>query len=279
MRQSLDAARFASSDESIHRKVLSEVMTAIQQSQFRTPPPIIGQEIHRVIKQITQNPDPYAREKRRFNEVMLRQWDHLQQLISTASDPFEMGIRLAIAGNTIDFALGNLNESTVTTAIDSAICQRLNGSLAELRREIEKAKTILYLSDNTGEIVCDRLLIEMLLAPPFEKKVTLCVRGLPIINDATREDADFVGLSAVVPVIDNGNDGLGCNLDICSDEFIQHFQEADLVLAKGLANYETLVENTTAIQPKRIAFLFKSKCPFISHFAGTELGDFVIRIQ
>ncbi len=277
LRQSLEAARFATDEEALHRKVLLAGMEKVLHENFQTPPPIIGRAIHRLIKETTGNPDPYHHEKLRFDRAMLDQVPQLRKRIENASDPLEMAVKLAIAGNSIDFALGQIQESDVHAAFDQAVERPINGSIDALRRTIESANTLLFLTDNAGEIVCDRLLIEFLLQR-FGNRITVAVRGEPIINDATMEDARLIGLTDVVPVITNGNDGLGTFLDECSEEFLDHFQNSDLVLCKGLANYETLVENKTKWQPKKIAFLFKAKCPFISHFAGTNLGDLVVRI-
>lgn len=277
MRQSLDAARFVSSDDAVHHRVVRSVMELVLEEGTNVLPPIIGQKMHRLIREITGCADPYEQGKIRFNLALMERIDSLREQIQSARDPFEMAIRLAIAGNTIDFALGTPDPQLVDKAFAEAIDRPINGSVEELRRAILGANDILYIADNAGEIVCDRLFIELLLAPPFEKKITLAVRGKPVLNDVTRFDATQVGLDKLVPVIDNGNDGLGIMLDQCSPEFIEHFLRADLILAKGLANYETLVENNSPIQPKQIVWLFKSKCPFISHFSGTSLGDLVIR--
>ncbi|MDO5580115.1 MAG: ARMT1-like domain-containing protein [Planctomycetia bacterium] len=278
MRQSLEAARLAVADSRTHLKILESVMRLILEEGVDVNPPFIGQKIHRLIREISCNPDPYKKEKQFFNSVMLDQFDLMQKRMRESSDPLDCAVRWAISGNSIDFALGKPDKEKVVAALDTALELPLNGSLSDLREEIQKAHSILYLTDNAGEIVCDRLLIELLTADPYRKDLTVAVRGKPILNDAIREDAEMVGLKGIVPVIDNGNDGLGTMLEYCSPPFIEHFQTADLIIAKGLANYETLIENKGPVCPRRIAYLFKSKCPFISHFAGTTVGDLVIRI-
>lgn len=278
LRQSLEAARFASSDTKIHQAVIQSGMEKVLQFGLETPPPVIGQQIHRIIRELTNNPDPYAKEKKRFNIAMLEQYDALKKRIQEAGDSFDTAVRIAIAGNIIDFALGSLDQNHVNDVIEKAIHQPINGSMNDLKEAVQKAETIFYLADNSGEIVCDRLMIELLLSEPYRKKIVLGVRGKPVINDATAQDAEFVGLSKIVSVIDNGNDGLGIMLEQCCPEFLDHFQNADLIIAKGLANYETLIENNSDIKPKKIAFLFKAKCPFISDYASAKLGDLVIRI-
>ena len=287
MRQSLEAARFATPDTEIHEKVIREVMNLVLEMGFETSPPVIGQQIHRTIRALTKNPDPYLAVKQEFNALMLSRIDHFRDLIATSSDPFDTAVRLAIAGNSIDFAIrANLEAKDIDTAIDQALTQPINGDVNKLRRTIEKANKILYLVDNAGEIVCDRLLIEQLLPKNsvsgrfgLDSAIVACVRGLPVINDAMLDDAKQVGLTEVVPVITNGNDGLGTMLEQCSQEFMNVFNESDLIISKGLGNYETLICYDQAQLPQTVAFLFKAKCSFIAQFSGTKLGDCVVRIQ
>jgi len=276
LRQSLEAARFATPDTEIHETVIRKVMNCVLEMGFQTPPPVIGQKIHRTIRALTKNPDPYLHVKQAFNELMFSRIDHFRELVSASSDPFDTVVRLAIAGNSIDFAIrANLEAKDIDAAIDQALTLPINGDINELRQTIEKSSKILYLLDNSGEIVCDRLLIEQLLP----KDIVACVRGLPVINDALLDDAKQVGLTEVVPVITNGNDGMGTVLDQCSQEFMTVFNEADLIISKGLGNYETLICYDDSQLPQTVAFLFKAKCSFIAQFTDTQLGDCVIRIK
>jgi len=143
----------------------------------------------------------------------------------------------------------------------------LTGDAGALAAAVEAAGNILYLGDNTGEIVLDRLPVEEL---PRER-VTFAVRGGPIINDATREDALSTGMTDLVPVIDNGSDVPGTDLEQCSREFQEAFEAADLVIAKGQGNYETLSDNRQSI-----FFLLKAKCAVIAENIGCRVGDAVI---
>ena len=276
LRQSLEAARFATPDQEIHEKAIREAMNCVLEMGFQTPPPVIGQQIHRIIRSLTNSPDPYLAVKQAFNELMLSRIDHFRELIAASSDPFDTAVRLAIAGNSIDFAIrANLEAKDIDVAIDQALTQPINGDVKELRQTIEKANKILYIADNAGEIVCDRLLIEQLLP----KDIVACVRGMPVINDAMIDDAKQVGLTEVVPVITNGNDGMGTVLEQCSQEFMAVFNEADLIISKGLGNYETLICYDDSQLPQTVAFLFKAKCSFIARFSGTQMGDCVVRIK
>lgn len=279
LRQSLEAARFATSDVKLHEEILAQTMRLTLESGFDTDPPRLGTIVHKIVRDVTQDPDPYYAEKKRFNQMALERIDQTRKVILNAADRFETAARLAIAGNSIDFALGALDENAIQLGLQKAIDQPLVGSVAEFRQTVEQAKTILYLTDNAGEIVYDRLFVELLVSDEYQKDVTVAVRGKPILNDALLEDAEEVGLTKIAPVIGNGGDGLGVLFDMTSPEFNEIFANADLVIAKGLANYETLGVGPQEIKPHKIAFLFKAKCPFIASRTNAKLGDLVVKLQ
>ena len=278
-RQCLEAARFATSDPDIQRKILEDTMKTYLELGLQTSPPVAGSIVHRNVRKLTGNDDPYYNEKKRFNRLALERWDVFKKWIRESSDPFETTIRLAIAGNSIDFALEGISEERVTEMINQATTQRLVGDLAALRKTIEESPSILYLTDNAGEIVYDKLLIELLISPEFNRNVTVVTRGAPIINDALLDDAEEIGLTKLVPVMTNGGDGLGTIFDLTSDEFKERFVSADLVIAKGLANLESLWKTPAELAPKKIAFLFKAKCRFIAEAVGAATGDLCVQIR
>jgi uncharacterized protein with ATP-grasp and redox domains len=181
--------------------------------------------------------------------------------------------RLSIAGNILDFGIGNLTSEQSADTLDETIQDALTrpippGNVALLREAIEEAEDILYVGDNAGEIVFDRLFIEQM---PGER-VTFVVKGAPIINDATREDAEVAGLTEIVSVIDNGSNAPGTILELCSGQFRRRFESSDLVISKGQGNYETLSEIN-----KRMYFLLKVKCPVVAKDLGCQVGDMAVR--
>ena len=269
LRQAVESARFVTKDEAVHREVLREVLHAAAELDLDQSPPRMAQKIHRVIRRASGSIDPYRAAKKHFTAVALAMYPVLVREVEGAEDSLEAAVRMAIAGNIIDVGAGySLDESTVHEAVAHAWTAPLNGNLAELREAAERAKTILFLADNAGETVFDRLLIEQ-LGP---EKVTVAVKGSPILNDATREDAEEAGLVGWVEVIDNGSDAPGTILDDCSEPFRRRFERADLVLAKGQGNYETLGE-----APREVFFLLKAKCPVVTRDLRCELGDLILR--
>jgi uncharacterized protein with ATP-grasp and redox domains len=269
IRQTVEAARIATSDEKLQEKILREVLRAVSKMNLSKSPPVMMQYMYRLIREISGSQDPYKKLKDSFNKLALDIYPDLSDRVKKASDPFEAAVRFAIAGNIIDSgAVHNLNKSYIIETIEQAMSQKLSGNIEKLRIAINSANKILYLGDNTGEIVFDKLLIEQL---PLDR-VTFVVRGYPVINDATMIDAKVTGMTDLVNVIDNGSDAPGTILEDCSEEFFQHFSDADLVIAKGQGNYETLSSTD-----KSIFFILKAKCPVIARNIGCEIGSLIIK--
>jgi len=270
VRQALDSARLATDDEQIHEKVVREVLRLAADLDMSQSPPAIGQQIHRSIRSLVGQDDPYRRIKNRFNNLALKLYPELRKQIVSSNNRLETAIRLAIAGNIIDFGVdGSVNESDLNKAISESLTADFDSmQLQSFQDAIEQAEGILYLADNAGEIVFDRLLIEQL---PYEK-VTVVVKGMPVINDAMMEDAVVAGLPRIVEVIDNGSDGPGTILESCSHDFRKRFDDADFLIAKGQGNYETLSD-----LDKDIFFVLKAKCPVIARHLGCEIGEMILR--
>ncbi len=269
VRQALDAARFATADQAIHEHVLRQALRAASNMDLTTTPPAMGQRLHRLIRQLTKNDDPYREVKQRFNRAALELYPGMKERVTRSDQPFETAVRLAIAGNIIDFGIHNhLDEGEVEAAIEHALSAPLRADARAVQAAVERADDVLYLADNAGEIVFDRLLIEQM---PLET-ITVAVKGRPVLNDATMEDAEAAGLCELVTVIDNGSDAPGTILDDCSGAFQQRFRRADLVIAKGQGNYETLSDADQAV-----VFVLKAKCPVIARDLDCEVGSLVLR--
>jgi len=268
IRQALDAVRLATSDEIIQEQVLRGVMDAAGRMNLNQSPPVMGQQIHRIVRELSRSEDPYKHVKDRFNSYALNLYPQYKRMIERSSMPLETAVRLAIAGNIIDLGPSSeIDQSGIDEAIGHALSGRLHGNMGLLEEAVRSAENILYLGDNSGEIVFDRLLIEQL---PVDK-VTFAVRGSPVLNDATMTDAEKTGMTGLVKVIDNGSDAPGTILEECSEVFRRQFNKADLVISKGQGNYETLSDVA-----KDIVFILKAKCPVIAQHIGCDLGSLVL---
>lgn len=270
IRQGLEAARLATDDEKMHEMVVRQLTVLVNELDMSQSPPLTGQKIHRLIKELVGSEDPYRTAKVQFNAIALKLYPKMRETIINSDAPLETAIRLAIAGNIIDFGVnGTLQETDLEETIHQCLSGEITGMRLEpFRNALNDAQNILYITDNAGEIVFDRLLIEQL---PIEK-VTVAVKGLPVINDATMEDAYLAGLPRMVEVIDNGSDAPGTILGSCSKSFRYRFGRADLIIAKGQGNYETLSDID-----KNIFFILKVKCPVIARHIGCEVDQMIFQ--
>jgi uncharacterized protein with ATP-grasp and redox domains len=225
----------------------------------------VAARVHEIVRREVGDSDPYRSAKERSTQEALTLYPRLKALVAGADDPLETAVRLAIAGNIIDF--GAMAEYDLWGTVQRVLEQSfaINDGAA-LRKALDSAKEILYLSDNAGETVFDRVLIEMLDVP-----VVYAVKGGAALNDALREDAEAAGLDKVATVVDNGASTMGTILNLCSRDFQHRFAAAELVVAKGQANYETLSE-----EGSRVFFLLQAKCPVIARDIGVPVGSIIL---
>jgi len=268
IRQSLKVARLATADEKVQEAILRETLKHASGLDLARPP-LLGQWIYRQVREHTGQTDPYLTVKRESNRLALALYPGWKQRILASEKPLASAVRLAIAANIIDFGInGDLKPEDIPSALEESFAARLEGDVSEFLDAATRAKDILYLADNAGELVFDRLFIELLA----RKNITVAVKGGPAINDALLADAEAAGLPGLTEVIDNGTDGAGTLLDTCSAEFQERFARADLVVAKGQANFETLDECG-----REIFFLLKIKCPLVGRHIGHEVGSLVVK--
>lgn len=269
VRQTLDAARSMTDDPKAQEALMRETLAWLNQMGLEQSPPVLAQLIHRRLREIGNNPDPYQEAKARHNAMALDLLPELRAEIAASADPLATAMRLAIAGNVIDMGMKSMvNEDDVRQSIRHALAEPFVGEWDTFRSAAHDAKNILYLADNAGEIVFDLLLIEQLGA----HRVTVAVRGGPILNDVTLADAQSIGLHKIVELIENGSDAPGTLLADCYPEFRQRFANADMIIAKGQGNFESLSH-----QGHDVFFLFKVKCPVIANHVGLPLGTQVLR--
>lgn len=268
-RQAAEAVALAVTDAAVREALLRRLMHEIADVDWTVSPPIMGQRIHRLIRAAIGNQDPYRDVKDRMNRMAAQLLPAMREAMSRQNDAREAAVRLAIGGNLLDAgAKTQISAEDLPRHLDTIWTQPLRGNVGALFSAAERARCILYLADNAGEIVFDRLLIEALPA----EKITVFVRGAPVINDATMEDAVAAGLPEIAPVFGNGSDIPGTLPGECSEEFRAWFEKSDLVIAKGQGNYETLSETT-----KHTFFLFTVKCPVVSAHVGESVGSLVIK--
>jgi len=273
IRQALEAAQMVTEDKKLQEQILRELLIAASKFDTESSGFITQARIQRVIKRILPDGDPYSGVKEEYNRITLGLTGKLRETIKNSEDPFETSLRISLAGNIIDFGPNiTLNKKIIKEAIKKSLSQNLDEEKIKLLKEgIDNAKRILFIGDNAGEIVLDKIFIEKL---PKEK-ITYAVRGGYALNDATMQDAKMVGMTDTVRVITTGLDMPAAILPLCSKDFLVNYKRSDLIIAKGQGNYEALCE-----EDKNIFFLLKIKCPIIaSTFKKRyKVGDIVVDI-
>lgn len=265
LRQALQAARMADANPEQQHQVVQETLSILQSFPPGETPAEIASEVHALVRELTGKDDPYMRVKRESTEKALSLLPELRRIVAEADDPLESAVRMSIAGNIIDFGPGP--EYDLWEVVERVQKQPFAvDRMAELKAAIESASSILYLGDNAGEAVFDKVLIEML-----DKPVTYVVKGGPVLNDVTLQDALDAGLDEVAEIIDNGNRIIGTVISAGSPAFLERFNNAELILSKGMGNYETL----SAVDAP-IFFLLQVKCTVVGADLGVPNGSVVV---
>lgn len=222
-----------------------------------------------LLKKETGISDPYERSKREYNQLLLGMEEELGRRIHESEDLFTVAMRYVTVGNYIDFgALSDVNEEQLRTLLRDCGQFELNPEeVRRFREELGSARELLYITDNAGEIVLDKIFIKVLKELYPKLQVSVLVRGEPVLNDATAEDAKLIGLDRVAAVIPNGTSVPGTQYGQISREARACMDRADLCLAKGQGNFESLRECG-----KNIYYLFLCKCDlFVERFQVERL--------
>ena len=269
IRQTIEILRRTVGDRKKQRRILAAVVRKVSQIDYdRMTPPQATKFAHDEIQRLTGIKDLYKEPKRQNNLEALRLYPYLKRLVKKASDPLLMAIRLAIAGNIIDY--GALAHFDIRHTVKDVLNKRFAASdYGRFRRDLKKAKFLLYIGDNAGEIVFDKVLIEELVG---RVEVVFVVKSEPVLNDVLMQDARMVGVDKVVRVIASGSDHAGTTIADGSKEFKRLYRRADMVIAKGQGNFETLDR-----ERKNIYFLLKMKCPYLGKVTGFKEGDIIFK--
>jgi len=266
MQQAYQAAKFATHNEKKIKQVLDSTGEMIKSISLNATPPETGNLIYKNIRDITLNNDPYKDIKKANINQALKLYPELKKRIQHADDPLLTAIRIAIAGNVMD--LGVNKSYNITDDLQTILKQDFAAfDYTHFKKHLQKAKSVLYIGDNAGETVFDRLLIE-----EMGKPTTFVVRDVPVINDCVEEDAIASGLGQVSEIISSGSTAPGTILSLCNSAFIKKFNQADLVISKGQGNYEGLSEVS-----RPVFFLLKSKCKVIARDLGVNENDIVLK--
>jgi len=255
------------------KKVLDELSRLIPKIGLNSTPPEIGRIIYQLVSKITGEKDPFKEIKQKSNKQSLELYPDLKAKIETSNDRLLTAVRLAIAGNVIDY--GVQNHFVIEEEIEN--CLQRDFAIfdyGDFKEALDKTDRILYLADNAGEVVFDKILIEEIrkLDSPRGRQIFYVVRDRPVINDALVEDAHACGIKKVAEVVSSGSDAPGTILELCSQEFLKLYEQARMIISKGQGNFEALSD-----EDKPIFFLLKAKCSVIAKDIGCRTGDVILK--
>jgi len=266
MNQALRTGRIATNNEELIKKILDEVGDAIKDVSMHHTPAQTGAVVYQKVKEVTGIEDPYKQIKADSIKEALALYPKLMDYINDSDDKLLTAIRIAIAGNVVDFGINKKFDLAVD--LEQIMEQEFAVfDYDEFRKQLSKVSSVLYIGDNAGESVFDKILIEQLGVP-----VTYVVRGIPIINDVTHEDAINSGLGEVAEIISSGTTAPGTIMEFCTDDFIEMFENADMIISKGQGNYEGL-SNVN----RQVFFLLKAKCYIVASNLNVVEDDIVLK--
>ncbi|MFP4473220.1 MAG: damage-control phosphatase ARMT1 family protein [Candidatus Omnitrophota bacterium] len=265
-------AGMASQDERVQKRIIDAVARQIPRFSLNKTPPEMARIIHKIIAREAGEKDFYKEIKEKSNRMALEVYPHLKEKVEASEDRLLTAVEIAIVGNVIDY--GAKNSLNIEEEIDNLLSAEIFHlgktvfDYIHFKEALLSAEKILYLGDNAGETVFDRVFIEEI---PDHKEIIYAVRDKPVINDALAEDAVTCGLDKIARVMSSGVDAPGTILEYCSEEFLELFRSADMVISKGQGNYEALND-----AGRLIYFLFRAKCPVIARHAEVPVGDVVL---
>lgn len=257
------------SDEKKKKEFIQRVVKVLYEYGDKESIPMLDKRIDDIFNEYYEEEIDYKALKHKYNQYLLEREDEIRTRINETGN-IEDYIKYVCVGNYIDFGVtGKIDDQMLEDMLDKAAELEISSQEVKyLEEELSTAKTLLYITDNCGEIVLDKIFIEELKKRYRNLEITVMVRGGLAINDATMEDAEEVGLTKIVPVIGNGTTIIGTVKEQLSQEAREYLDHADVIIAKGMGNFESMYQE--GINPY---FLFLCKCDLFTEKFGVQMFD------
>ena len=271
-RQALQAARFVTDDEKLTEHILREVMKELLELDWHKTPPEMAHRVHKIVRNLTKEKDPYKKIKKKSNDSVLKIYPEIKRKVEESDDPLKTAILFSIVGNIIDY--GALEKVNLKKSLKETFKKKIDLSDYEtFKKKLKVSKSLLFFADNAGEIGLDKILIETMLKETKLDKIRLVVKSGPIINDATLEDVNYLGLDSIPNIefwiVSNGENITAPKRN--SSIVKKWVKSHDLVISKGQGNYEDLSEQ------EDIFFMLMAKCPIIANHLNVRIKDMVLQ--
>ena len=265
MTQALKAGRIASNNDEEIKQILNEVGKMIKDIPMENTPPETGVMVYKKVSEITGNPDPYQEIKKKNMDEAVSLLPLMENILDSSEDRLLSAIKLAIAGNVID--LGVNRDFDIKTAINEVMKQDFAVfDYEDFKQKLAETDEILYLADNSGEAVFDKILIR-----EMGKNVTFVVKEHPIINDITETEARYLGIDKIAKIISSGMEAPGTIIKMCNKNFMEEFHNSKLIISKGQGNYEGLSGINAPI-----FFMLRAKCPVIAKDIQVPIDSIIL---
>ena len=272
LRQAREALDLSTDDDALKMEVIEEIFKYLAENFHQTTNSnSTGSAMHAIIKDKTGCRDPYRREKIESNRLALKYLPDVEKILD-ADDSLENYVKIAIIGNILDFGAFTLDDDIEGVIRDSLSKDLIIKDIEEFEDSLKRNDRVLYLVDNTGEIVFDKLLLGKIRQ--YGLDITIAVKSEPILNDACMAEALDAGLDEFGEIVEIGAGTVGYVDSMISEEFRQIFNEHKFVISKGMGNYEGLTE--IDLSDKEIYFLLCAKCNTISRDIGVNLHDMLL---
>ncbi len=271
LKQTIQTVKFAKAKKVTQKKIIKEIEKKfLPFVNLKLSPPEISRNMHIKIKELLKNDDPYKNVKTKYNKIALSLYPSLKSKIKKSNNKFLTAVKIAIAGNVIDFGV------QLAFDIKKDVDDILNKKFAifdfeKFKNKLKKVKDILYLADNTGEIIFDKIFIEYLIKT-YKSNIIYAVKEKPILNDATIKDAKWAEIDKFAQIMSCGADSPGTVLKYCNKEFLKIFKNSKLIISKGQGNFEALDRIK-----KPIFFLFKIKCDLVANYLKLPIGSIILK--
>lgn len=271
LKQVMSTAERITSDPLLHKKVLNSAMAYLRETDLTRNPADLGSDMYHLACRELNQSDPFRPDMDYYNQKALSLYPKMLQIFDNCEDRLYQSILLAVVGNIIDLAI--VSDFDLEKSIDAVLRTGLKvNDYPNLKEELAQAKNMLYIADNAGEIVFDRMLLQEIKNNYPLIDLTVAVKSAPAANDALREDALAAGIEQIANIIETGSDYLGIPKDKCKPEFWRSFDTADVIIAKGHANFETVVPNG-----RPIFVLLRAKCDVVAQELGVNVHDSVLK--
>ena len=272
LRQVKEVIDLSTEDEGLKFELMQNCIMIMAENFENSQPNELATLVNQYIKQKTKCEDAYFRQKEISSKIALSILPNVKEIIKT-DDSLETYVKAAIVGNIMDFGAFDVNTDFRALIIDNLGKNLSINDIGEFERALHDHDDVLYIVDNAGEIVFDRLLIEKIRQ--YDVNVTVAVISSPIVNDAGIKEAIDAGLDELAQIVTVGSDMGGIVEEMFSDEFREIFDESDFIISKGMANYEGLSEMN--LKNRDVFALLCSKCSPISRNLGVDISSFVFK--